>query len=371
MKWVKRILLGLLVLMVIAVGFIGVYFYLLHPKSRDAPTVTAPKTPEAIARGEYLAKHVAGCVVCHSPMDLKIPGDQWDETKIFAGRVFPSGDFPGKLIGPNITSAAVGKWTDGELMRAIREGVDRDGKTLFPMMPYGQLNQLTDEDTLAIIAYMRSVPAQTTTVGKTEVKFPVSMFIRLAPKPLSGSPPAWPTDPLARGKILLGVMSCTECHTPMDKGQLVESKMFAGGNKFSEPSLGTIYSSNITSDPATGIGAYSDEDLMRVFREGKGKDGRTLWVMPWRAYRGTKEEDLRAVIAALRSLKPITNTVPAPKVLVPVPAETAPPPVAPPAESGSAAAGSDSAAGSAAAGSGSAAGSGDAAGSGSGSAATP
>jgi mono/diheme cytochrome c family protein len=317
MKWVKRIVIGLVVFLALAFGALGVFFYALHPKSRDAPNVTAPRTPEALARGEYLAKHVLGCVLCHSPVDEKQPGDVWDETKLFAGRVFPSsGKFPGKLIGPNISPAAVGTWTDGQLMRAIREGVDKSGKTLFPMMPYGRFRKVTDEDTLAVIAYLRSVPAQPTMVGHTEVDFPVSMFVRLGPAPLESAPPAWPTDPVARGKILLEVMSCIDCHTPMDKGKLVESKLYAGGNEFSAPDIGSVHSSNITSDPATGIGAYSDEDLMRVFKDGKGKDGRTLWVMPWRALQGTKDEDLRAVIAALRTLKPIPNVVPAPQIHV-------------------------------------------------------
>jgi len=329
MKWFKRILISLAVLLVLATGFIVVYFFVLHPKSRAAPSVTAPNTPAAIARGEYLSKYVAGCVICHSPMDMTIPGDQWDEKTIFAGRVFPTdGTFPGTLVGPNITQAALSGWTDGEIMRAIREGVDREGNTLFPMMPYGRFNKLSDEDTLAIIAYMRSVPAQSKLIGKTTVDFPVSMFVRLAPKPLDKAPPPLPTDPLARGKVLLEVMSCIDCHTPMEKGQIIESKLFSGGNKFADKSLGTIYSSNITPDAATGIGAYSDEDLMRVFKEGKGKDGRTLWVMPWRAYRGATDEDLRAVIAALRALRPISNSVPAPKVLVTPPPEPAPAPAA-------------------------------------------
>ncbi len=85
------------------------------------------------------------------------------------------------------------------------------------------------------------------------------------------------------------------------------------GTKFEGP-FGTVHASNITADPATGIGAYSDDDLMRVFREGKGKDGRSLWVMPWRAYQGASDEDLRAVIAALRKVKAIPNVVPAPQV---------------------------------------------------------
>lgn len=342
MKWVKRILIGLGVLLVLAVGFVVVFFYVLHPKSRDAPNVTAPKTPEALARGEYLAKHVTGCLLCHSPVDYKIPGDHVEPAQYGAGRIFPSSEaFPGKLAAPNITSTHLGKWTDGEILRAMREGVDRDGKTLFPMMPYGRLNRLPDDDALAIIAYIRSLPAAPDLGKKTEVDFPVSMFIRMAPKPLEKSPPPWPTDPVERGKILLEVMSCIDCHTLMEKGKLVESRLFAGGNKFEEKALGTVYSSNITPDKATGIGAYSDEDLMRVFREGKGKDGRTLWVMPWRAYAGTKEEDLRAVIAALRTLKPITNTIPAPKVLIPVPPEAAPPARA---AAGSGSAGSGSAA---------------------------
>src|SRR6476661_5880386 len=108
MSWVKRILIGIAVVLLLAVGFVGVYFYVLHPKSRAAPTVTAPKTPEAIARGEYLAKHVAGCVLCHSPVNEKVPGDEWDETRIFAGRKFPVADFPGTLVGPNLTSTTVG-----------------------------------------------------------------------------------------------------------------------------------------------------------------------------------------------------------------------------------------------------------------------
>ena len=318
MKWLKRIGMVLGVLLVLLVGFVIVFFYLLHPKSRAAPNMTAPTSAEAIARGDYLANHVLGCALCHSPIDETKPGDEIIAGQLFAGRVFPvkAMGFPGVLNAPNLTpdkTAGVGAWTDGELARAIREGVDRNGKTLFPMMPYQRFRRLTDEDTLAVIAYLRSVPPLATKVAPSEFPFPMSMFIRLAPAPLTSSPPPWPTDPVERGKILLEVMSCVDCHTKMDKGKPIEGMQYAGGNKFPFEK-GVVYTSNITPDQATGIGAYSDEDLMRVFKEGKGKDGRTLWVMPWRALQGTKEEDLRAVIAALRTLKPIQNVVPAPQV---------------------------------------------------------
>lgn len=316
-KWLKRLGLGVGVVLVLAVSAAMVFFYVLHPKLRDAPTVSAPTTSEAIARGKYLAHHVNGCAVCHSPIDEAKAGDAIIESQLFAGRQFPDPEFPGTLVAPNLTpdkARGIGAWTDGELMRAIREGVSRDGRTLFPMMPYTHLKHLTDEDTLAIIAYLRTVPAVSNDkLPRMEVGFPVSMFIRLAPEPLAKSPPAWPHEPAKRGALLLETMGCVSCHTPMDKGQPIEAKKFAGGMKFAG-AFGTVHASNITPDAATGIGAYSDDDLMRVFREGKGKDGRTLWVMPWRAYQGATDDDLRAVIAALREVKPVTNTVPAPKL---------------------------------------------------------
>ena len=73
---------------------------------------------------------------------------------------------------------------------------------------------------------------------------------------------------------------------------------------------GVAISSNITSDKATGIGAYSDDDLRRVFDEGKGKAGRLLYVMPWAYYGGMTKDDKEALIAALREVPAVTNIVP-------------------------------------------------------------
>jgi len=316
MKWVKRIVLVLVALLAAAIATVVVFFYVLHPKKRDAPDVKAPSTPEAIARGSYLANHLIGCVGCHTEIDETRPGDAIVATKLLAGREFVSDLLPGRIVASNLTpdpDTGIGAWTDGELMRAIREGIGKDGRALFPIMPYPHLRRLPDDDTLAIIAYLRSVPAIRNQLPATTLDFPVSMFIRLAPAPLDGNPPAWPTEPTERGKILLETMGCIDCHTPLDKGKFVESKLYAGGNKFTGP-FGTVHASNITSDPATGIGSYSDDDLMRVFREGKGKDGRTLWVMPWTMFQGTEEADLRALIAGLRTLRPIPNVVPAPQI---------------------------------------------------------
>ena len=302
---IKKILLGVLILLVLAIGGMLTYFYGFLPKSRPAPDVKAPSTPEAVERGRYLAHHVLGCAGCHSDIDEERPGDHIVEGTLLSGRVFrvPE-DFPGTLVAPNITpdeETGVGKWTDGELMRAIREGVSRDGRTLFPQMNYGAFKHLPDDDVLSVIAYLRTVKPVKRDVGHSEIKFPVSMFIRAAPKPVEAPPPALPTEPVARGELLLKLMGCADCHTPLERGHAVEGMHMAGGFCF-EGAFGKACSSNITSHKAAGIGSMSDDDLMRALREGKGKDGRTLWVMPWALYAGAKEEDLRAVIAALRQV---------------------------------------------------------------------
>lgn len=314
----RKLLSAVLIVFLLLVGAVVVNFYVLHPKARAAPSLAADSSPETIERGRYLARHVLGCTVCHSPIDEERPGDFIIEDELLSGREFPviPEMIPGKLVAPNLTpdpDTGLGRWTDGEIARAIREGVSRDGRPLFPMMNYGQFRYLTDEDTLAVIAYLRSVPPIRKSLPPTEIDFPVSLFIRLAPEPLESSPPPWPDEPVARGKLLLRVMGCVDCHTPMEKGAPVEGMFLAGGNPFGGP-FGTVYSANITSHPASGIGSYSDEDLLRVFREGRSKSGEHLWVMPWSATMGLSEEDLSALIAALREVPPNPNLVPARKL---------------------------------------------------------
>jgi mono/diheme cytochrome c family protein len=312
MRVLKRLVLGLLTLVILAAGAGYVFFYVVHPKKRAATDAKAPTTPEAIERGRYLANAIAGCVGCHSPIDETRPGDFPVEGKQLTGRVFKGGGLPGVFSASNLTAdpdTGLGKWTDGEILRAMREGVSKDGRPLFPLMPYTNFRMFPDEDALAIIAYLRTIPAQKSTLPKTKVDFPVAMFARMAPKPLEAAPAPWPTEQVARGKMLLQVMSCTDCHSQREKGEIIAGKEFSGGPKFQGP-FGTVYARNITPDP-TGIGGMTDDQLMKVFREGIGKDNRPLWVMPWSFTQQATDEDLRALIAGLKTLKPIANVVPA------------------------------------------------------------
>ncbi len=317
-KIVVRVALALVALVAIAVVGLVVKFYVLSPKSRPAQAMTAPTSPDAIAHGKYLFHNVAVCVACHSEVDESKPGDHVSKAKVGSGRDF--GDmpgFPGRLRAKNLTpdqETGVGAWTDGEIVRAMREGVGRDGRPLFPQMPYLTYAQtLSDDDALAIVAYIRTLAPIKNDPGLTEIKFPVSMFVRAVPTPVEHpAPPAPPAaDKLARGNWLMKTALCNECHDSVnERHQKIPGKALAGGMKFPLPGKGFAIAPNITSDKATGIGAYTDEDLRRVFEEGKNKSGRMLYVMPWTHFKDMSTEDKDALIAALRVVPPIANVVP-------------------------------------------------------------
>ena len=317
-KLVVRLLKALGVLLTLAVLGLVVRFYVLAPKSRPAPSVAAPTSPEAIAKGKYLVEHVAACVGCHSPVQEDKPGEPPVAGRLGAGRDFGElPGFPGHLRAPNLTpdkETGIGNHTDGEVLRAMREGVAKDGHALFPQMPFQTYAQtLADDDALAIIAYLRTLPPVKNDPGRMEVKFPVSMFIRAVPKPLEAAPPPAPapSDKMARGKWLLQVCSCGDCHDGVDSHrQKVPGQAMAGGQTFPLPNgKGVAIAPNITSDKATGIGSYSDADLRRVLDEGKGKTGRYLYVMPWSYYSGLTNEDKEALVAALREVPAVPNPV--------------------------------------------------------------
>ena len=318
-KIIKRVLAAIGALLLLAILGMVVKFYLLSPKSRPAQALTAPTTPEAIARGKYLVNNVVACIGCHSPIDESKPGDPPVEGKVASGRDFGDWgpDVPFHLRAPNLTpdkETGIGTWTDGEIVRAMREGIGKNGRPLFAQMPFQTYARtVSDDDALAIVAYLRTLPAVKNDPGTTTVKFPVSMFMRAAPQPLEKSPPPPPptSDKLARGKWLLDACSCHDCHDSFDSHhQPIPGKSLAGNFKIPVPGKGFVVAPNITSDKATGIGAYSDDDLRRVFDEGKGKTGRYLYVMPWSYYSGMTKEDKEALIAALREVPPVSNIVP-------------------------------------------------------------
>lgn len=318
MKIVKKVLLALAGLVLLGIALLALKFFVLSPNVRAATDVKAPSTPEAIARGRYLAHNVMVCMGCHSQVDETKPGEPIVEGRTGSGRDFgiiPG--FPGHMRAPNLTPDAetgIGNYTDGELLRGMREGIARDGHVLFPFMPYLNFAKtLSDTDALAIVAYLRSLPPIKNKMERSTVDFPVSMFVRALPAPVTASPPGQPpsADLLARGNWLIKAGNCHDCHDAFnERHEPIPGKELSGGFEFASPNgKGSVFAANITSDAATGIGSYTDEDLLRVFNEGVGKSGRKLYGMPWTYYGGQTDEDKKALIAALRKVPAVSNVV--------------------------------------------------------------
>jgi len=286
----------------------------------DTPTTDTPATdtppatdkpaadPAVVERGKYLAD-VMGCVHCHTPFG---PNGAPDLNKAWAGGLEVPEKF-GTWRSSNITpdpETGIGKWTDEQIIAAVREGKRADGTMIKPIMPYLFYNALSDDDAKALVAFLRTVPAVANKVERaTDLKLPDIP----APKP-AGKPPG--DDPVARGAYFTSLMHCVMCHTPPGKNGMPEmSKAFAGGFPMEIPFMGTgvLYSSNITPDKKTGIGAYTDEQIASALREMKKKDGKPI-VGPMAMYQTgwyrLEDEDVKGIVAFLRSLKPIANKVP-------------------------------------------------------------
>ena len=104
------------------------------------------------------------------------------------------------------------------------------------------------------------------------------------------------------------------CHTPgAMAGQPDAAKYLAGADMgFGVPGLGVFYPPNLTPDPESGLGTWSEEDIIRAVRTGARPDGRELKVMPWCSYAALSDEDAAAPAAHLKSLPPVENLVPPP-----------------------------------------------------------
>lgn len=279
---------------------------------REPADVMVERTPERIARGEYLANRVMNCMECHTAADPETHA-LLPEYFGAGGKYFgPEMGLPGKIYSTNLTSdpkSGLGNWTDGEILRAMREGVSKDGRALFPLMPYMSYRSMSDEDAYSIVAYLRTLEPKENDIPERSLDFPLNILVNTMPKPLDGPVPPPPSEKVAYGGYLFNQASCTDCHTPVDKGQPIMEKFAAGGREFKMGDH-TLVTSNITPDPETGIGEWSDDEIKMALMFGERPDGRKLSpLMPWPYYNGLKEEDADALIAFMRTLEPIHNPV--------------------------------------------------------------
>jgi cytochrome c2 len=309
----------LLAVIVIAVAALLTYVKFGLPDVGEAEDIQIEYTAERIERGRYLANTVTVCMDCHSKRDwTKFSGPLTEGTLGMGGDRFDQSlGMPGVFYARNITPAGISRYTDGELFRLITSGVTKEGRAMFPLMPYPYYGRMDKEDIYSIIAYVRSIPAIENPVPDSEPDFPMNFIINTIPqKPVHQTKPE-KTDLLAYGAYMTNAAGCAECHTQIDKGQIIPDLIFGGGRNFSFPDGSVVSSANITPDKETGIGSWTEEMFIQRFKAYADSTyspptvapGEFNSIMPWTMYGKMNEEDLAAIYAYLRTVKPINNTV--------------------------------------------------------------
>ena len=319
MKTLKRILLwGFMIIAVLLAGSLT-YIKLALPNVGPPPDLKVERTAERIARGEYLANHVAVCIDCHSKRDWsRFSGPPAEGTFGMGGDRFDQKfGFPGVYFAKNITPSGISRYTDGELFRVITTGVNKEGEAMFPVMPFHYYGQMDEEDIKSIIAYIRTLKSIDNVVPKSSSDFPMNFILNTIPH--KGNPSKIPakSDVVNYGKYLVNASSCIECHTKVDKGALIAGTEYGGGREFPFPDGSIVRSGNISSDMETGIGKWKKETFLALFHAHSDsatlhttlKPGDFNSIMPWTMYGKMTDEDLNAVFAYLMTIPPVQNSV--------------------------------------------------------------
>jgi mono/diheme cytochrome c family protein len=262
----------------------------------------------AVERGRYLFA-AGGCYACHT--DIKGKGEP------LAGGTEIKTPF-GSFYGPNITPDPVhgiGRWTDADFVRALRAGVSPRGPHFFPAFPYTSFTNITDSDLRDIKAYIFSVKPVAKPSRPHDVSFPFDWrFLQTFWRWLYFTPGPFVPDPAKpaewnRGAYLVEALGhCGECHTPRTAlGGLETDRAMAG--TFNEAENAVV--PNISPDPETGIGKWSDDDIVTALKLGMLPDGDFVGsLMGEVVNHGTSkltDADLKAMAVYLRSLPPIRN----------------------------------------------------------------
>jgi mono/diheme cytochrome c family protein len=262
---------------------------------------------DIVNRGEYLAK-AADCLVCHTAKN----GDA------FAGGLpFPAPS--GTLYSTNITAdkdTGIGNYSDQDFLNAVQRGIRKDGARLYPAMPYTSYTFMTDADVLAIKAYLFSLPAVQRQNQRDTLQFPFNqrwtmIFWSWAFNPNTRfAPNTAKSAEWNRGAYIAEALAhCGECHTPRNPAFALENR-----RKFAGAAYGWL-AYNITSDRGTGIGSWSDEELLAYLAKGhamgRGTASGPMAEVVDHSLSQMDPADIRALVTYLRSIPAVASSEPA------------------------------------------------------------
>jgi mono/diheme cytochrome c family protein len=274
---------------------------------KDANPTGVPATlasADAVKRGEYLAR-AADCMVCHTQ-----PGSQ-----AYAGGLAIPLPF-GTLYTTNITpdkETGIGDYSDQDFLNAVQRGIRKDGTRLYPAMPYPSYTFMTDADALAIKAYLFSLAPVRSANRENTLTFPYnqrwSMAIwslvfnadaRFAPN--TSQSPEW-----NRGAYIAEALAhCGECHTPRNLAFALDNR-----KKFAGAVTAGWRAYNITSDKGTGIGAWSDDEVLaylsRGHASGRGTAAGPMGEAVDESFSQMTPADIHALVSFVRSVPPVAS----------------------------------------------------------------
>jgi cytochrome c553 len=280
-----------------------------------------PRTPERLARGKYLVEGILQCTGCHSELDFTqrplrvVPGMK------LGGHIFDSAELEMppevRVVASNISPDPLygaGKWKDADFVRALRQGIGHDGRTLFPLMPYDFFRNLSDEDLASTIVYIRSL--QPVRIERPKTFLPEALRNTFQPRPvLEHVPEPDRTDRVAYGRYLVNAGHCAACHSTSDKqGMPIPGMDFAGGNLMIGPwgpnpkQVITVATLNLTPDNS-GISYFNEMMFVNAIRKGQVQARPLANIMPWAFFRNLNDDDLKAIFAYLQTLKPVKHRV--------------------------------------------------------------
>jgi mono/diheme cytochrome c family protein len=301
LKWVGVFIAGLLTLIPVALLVLALIGFSKLNAQYDNPvtSIQVAVTPAQIARGEKLAN---ACSSCHSPgNELPLSGSN------FAAKF----DFPplGTLYAPNLTpSGNIQDWTDGEVIRAIREGVHKSGRALL-IMPSEDFRNISDDDVQALVAYLRSQPSAGGPTPENRFNLLGAIFLNLSDFRTAQQPVGSVTTPQAGtpeyGKYMVDIIGCRDCH-----GAQLQGKVDNG-----QP--GPTPGPNLT----LIVPRWTEEQFMTFFNTGTMPGGAQVPMltlasgfteprMPWPMVRAvTTDDELKAMYAYLHSLPVVESPV--------------------------------------------------------------
>lgn len=269
-----------------------------------APAVAAAVPGDDVRHGEYLAT-IAACLECHTPR-LPPTFNELDRSRWMAGGNPFSGPW-GRVHTANVSMVAA-RYEPALLEAAIR------GQLSFKFqMPTDLYAEMAADDMRDLVAFLQSLTPIDVPAPENELRRGWRPPPPLAAQAVRERAPTGVT--VERGEYLVHIAICKDCHSPRTADGVTydEAHRMAGGGVAIR--MGTdalLLPPNLTNDVETGLGGWTDDEVITAFRTGKTKQGRSLHpAMPWAvAYRNMTDDDARAIVKYLRSLPPVRRVVP-------------------------------------------------------------